>query len=116
MWPLTGIISGYRTVGYFPPLEACMLPSGTVKPSSLEGGFHVTFSSGPVSEVHDIFSTRDLSSTCDWCGLLLFYVCFLDDLWLLGVGVDSIVGPDGQISFKLYMYIHTLPSMGCSYF
>lgn len=75
-----------------------MASSGTtLKPGAQGGGFHVRFSSGPVTEVHGVFNNRELSSSCAWCCFLLFYVCFSDDLWFLQVGVESIVDPDGQI-------------------
>ena len=49
-------------------LEACMVLSGTIKPSPQGEGFQVRSSSGPlgpVSEVHNAFSNRDLLSTLE---------------------------------------------------
>lgn len=44
-----------RTVGGFPPSEACVVPPGTMKTSAQGGGFQVRFSlrdPSLVSEVH----------------------------------------------------------------
>lgn len=50
----------------FPPLDACMTPSGIIKASSQRGGFHISPSSRPlehVSEVHGVsFSNKNLTS------------------------------------------------------
>lgn len=52
-----------RTVGCFPPLEACMEPSGTMNASSWGGGVKIRSSSDPlglVSELHGNFINKDL--------------------------------------------------------
>ena len=49
-----------------PPSGACPEPSGTLKSSPQGGGFQAKSSwdpLSPVSEVHDVFSNRDLLST-----------------------------------------------------
>ena len=55
-----------RTVGCLFHSEACMVPSCTMKVSSQGGGIEVGSAQGPldpVSEVHGVFSNRDLPST-----------------------------------------------------
>ena len=53
------------TVGCFSSLEACMVPPDTIKASLQEGAFLSVAQGtlGPVSEVHGVFSNRDLLST-----------------------------------------------------
>lgn len=53
-----------KTFGHLPPLEAC-IGSGFLKARPQGEGFQVRFSSvplGPVSEVHGVFSNRNLPS------------------------------------------------------
>lgn len=52
-----------RTVGCLLHLEACMVPSCTMKVSSQGGSIEVSSAQGPldpVSEVHAVFNNRDL--------------------------------------------------------
>lgn len=48
------------TIGFFPPLEACMITSGTMRTRSLGGGCQS--SPAHVSNVHSGFGNRDLLS------------------------------------------------------
>lgn len=61
-----------RTVGRFFPLEICMVSSGAWEASPLKGDFQVILTQGPlgpVYEVHDVYSNRNLlsvSGTHQW--------------------------------------------------
>ena len=63
-----------RTLGCFPPLEVYMVPSATMKASQLvfrKKAFMSVLAQGPqssASEVHGVFSNRDLPfiSRCGW--------------------------------------------------
>lgn len=51
-----------KTISCVPPLEACILPSGTMEVSS-QGGYIQVSSRSSASKVHDVFSNKDLPST-----------------------------------------------------
>lgn len=49
---------------FFPPLDACMTPSGTMNTGPQEGGLQVRYSLdplGPGSDVHGAFSNRNIT-------------------------------------------------------
>lgn len=52
-----------RTVACLPPLEACMMPSGTMKACHQGRDIHISFSSWALLSAQ-YFSNRDLAFTC----------------------------------------------------
>jgi hypothetical protein len=50
-----------RSLGFLPPLEACMVLAGATKASSQESSLEIKGSLGSVSEVHGDFNNRDLT-------------------------------------------------------
>lgn len=57
------------SVGCFPPLDATVVPSGTMKANPQGEGLQLVPTQGgplgPVYEVHDVFSNRDLPSASE---------------------------------------------------
>lgn len=67
-WSLLGFIDIIAGWDYhcFPPLGACVAPSGTRNSSQEGGGIRVRFRSGalgPASEVHNVLCKMELPST-----------------------------------------------------
>jgi hypothetical protein len=82
-----GVIDG-MAVGYFPPLEACVAPSGILETGSQGGSFHVRFSLGPLGPVSECMMSSAIGAGVKFCCCCCCYmlVYFSDDLWLMAWG------------------------------
>lgn len=56
-----------RPVGCLPPLEACTVPSDTMKSTPQEGGSQfssISRASGPCTELNGVFSNKNIRKIC----------------------------------------------------